>query len=416
MDKHAFGVIAALVVAGIMMPAELAGQRSARPVQTRKAPERTAEPQLRNLPSGITEAQVGSHVMAPANTKGIQIEEVGPLLDIKLPARRVTTKLTALPRLDVDAFRTTVHNALKDSTAGYIMQVRQNGVLINSLIWNWSQTPMDADQGWSEDTRMNVGSVSKFLTAVGLVKLLDAKGISYDAKIIDYLPTYWTKGPNIDQITFRHLMTQNSGFATNKSSSDYPFMKARVAEGVAGVGSYDYENMNFGLCRILMPIINGDISKGTNFGGLPGLNDAAWDLVTLGHYKNYMQANVFTPAGVSGVGFGADSGHQNALAYPFPHTGKKGWNSGDKATIAGGAGCHLSCRELLNVLDHVRRRNTIIPAVKCSTCSTTILALTRSSRPRGASSTTRTAYGLGTGRRSNASRTSSRARWKSSRS
>jgi len=32
---------------------------------------------------------------------------------------------------------------------------------------------------------MHLASVSKYLTAVGLVKALDAKGISYDAKIID---------------------------------------------------------------------------------------------------------------------------------------------------------------------------------------------------------------------------------------
>jgi hypothetical protein len=28
------------------------------------------------------------------------------------------------------------------------------------------------------------------------------------------------------------------------------------------MGSYEYANMNLGLCRILIPIINGNISKG----------------------------------------------------------------------------------------------------------------------------------------------------------
>ena len=364
MGKGVLGVVAVLAVVALMVPAVLAGQRVIRAVPTRRVQPTTEEPQLRNLPPGVTEAQVRSHVMAPANTQGCQMEEVGLLPEVKMPMRRVATRLTTLPLLDVDAFRTDVHNALKDSTVGYIMQVRKDGALINSLIWNWAQTPLDAGKGWTEDTRMNVGSVSKFLTAVGLVKLLDSKGISYDTKIIDYLPTYWTKGPNIDQITFRHLMTQRSGFNTGKSASDYPFMKARVAEGVPGVGSYDYENMNFGLCRILMPIINGEIDKGANFGSIPGLNDAAWDYVATGLYKDYMQANVFTPAGVSNVGFGPLVGQPNALAYPFPPLNAGGWNSGDKASIAGGAGCHLSCKELLDVIDHVRRRGTIISPQK----------------------------------------------------
>ena len=38
-------------------------------------------------------------------------------------------------------------------------------------------------------------------------------------------------------------------------------MKARVAAGVPGVGSYNYENMNFGLCRLLIPIVSGAIAK-----------------------------------------------------------------------------------------------------------------------------------------------------------
>src|SRR5262249_32302969 len=120
-------------------------------------------------------------------------------------------------------------------------------------------------KGWTSDTRMHVASVSKFLTAVGMVRTLHKKGISPDARIVDHLPAYWKKGKNIDRITFRHLLTHTSGFSTGGSASHYTFMKGKVAEGVARVGDYDYENMNFGLCRILIPIINGDVSRTARF-------------------------------------------------------------------------------------------------------------------------------------------------------
>src|SRR6266702_415792 len=110
---------------------------------------------------------------------------------------------------------------------------------------------------FSSFTRLHLASVSTFLTAVGLVKLLKSKGISYAAKIINYLPSYWSKGPTVDTVTFRHLLTHTSGFSTGSSASDYAFMKGKVAAGVGSIGGYDYENMNFGLCRILIPIING---------------------------------------------------------------------------------------------------------------------------------------------------------------
>lgn len=352
MRTRIFTVLALLLTVGLMTPSATLGQRAVRPTR------------LQNLPRGLTEAQIRAHVIAPEHTRSIQIEEVDPKREVLYRIRAVPKRFRAIPHLDVAAFGASVHAALKDNAVGYILQVRQNGQLIHIGIWNWSQMPVDANQGWTEDTRMNVGSVSKFLTAVGLVKLLDAEGISYDAKIIDYLPTYWAKGPNIDQITFRHLMTHRSGFSTGKSSSDYVFMKGKVAAGVAGVGAYDYENMNFGLCRILMPIINGDISKATNVPFPPLNRDVGWDAVTLHSYRNYMQANVFTPAGVSDVGFAPPPIGQNALAYPFPPANKTGWNSGDLATMAGGAGWRLSCKELLNVLDHVRRRNTIISSQK----------------------------------------------------
>jgi CubicO group peptidase (beta-lactamase class C family) len=324
----------------------------------------TQQLKLQNLPEGLTEATIKAHVIAPAHVRDIQIERVDSALEVipKIPAVIKDFKPTLTAKVDIGAFGTVVHTLLKDSVTGYILQLRQNGNLVYNLIWNWAQTPADLKQGWTEDTRMHVASVSKFLTAVGLVKVLESKKISYDAAIVDYLPTYWSKGSNINKITFRHLLTHRAGFATNSSASDYVFMKSKVASGVSNVGSYDYENMNFGLCRILIPIINGNVSKGAEFSPIPAMNDQAWDAVTLYHYRNYMQTNVFTPAGVNNVGFEPLAGGKNALAYKFPHNNEKGWNSGNLASVAGGAGWRLSTKELLNVMNHARRKNTIISA------------------------------------------------------
>jgi CubicO group peptidase (beta-lactamase class C family) len=318
---------------------------------------------VQNLPQGLSEANIRAHVMAPAYTRNIKIEEVNESLEAKYKFPTLNKNFKSTPKLDVGAFGTTLHTILKENVTGYMLQVRQNGNLIYNLIWDYAQTPADQNKGWNQDTRMHVASVSKFLTAVAMVNTLDSKGISYDAKIIDYLPTYWTKGANINKITFRQLMTHRSGFSTGSSSSDYAFMKSKVAAGVASNGSYDYENMNFGLMRILIPIINGDVNKGTTFINDANLNNQVWDAVTLYHYKSYMQSKIFTPAGVSNVDFAPIPGGKNALAYKF-HDMQKGWNSGNLASVAGGAGWRLSTRELLNVMDAVRRKNTIISSQK----------------------------------------------------
>ena len=269
------------------------------------------------------------------------------------------------PKLNESAFCTAIHTILKENTTGYILHLRKNGNLTHNLVWQWAQTSSDKNDSWTESTRMHVASVSKLLTAIGMVKALDSKNISYDTPISNYLPEYWNKGNKINQITFRHLLTNKSGFSTGSSESNYTFMKNRVAMGVAFVGGYDYENMNFGLCRILMPILLGDMPKSANF--MPSnssLNDKIWDAVSLQHYTNYMQDKVFEPAGVNNAGYEPLPGKNNALAYDFPHKNKKGWNSGDLASMAGGAAWRLSIKEVLDVLHHARRRNTILPSSK----------------------------------------------------
>lgn len=356
MSVHRLLFVAAISAASLLARASQAQVRTTETTTSTRA-------QLTPLPTGLTDAIVSAHILSPTQLVSVETDADDSREVILRLAEAVKT-FTATPHLEVAEFGAALYNALKDKVAGYVFQIRQNGNLIHTGIWQWAQTPSDQGKGWTVDTRMHVASVSKFLTGVGLVKLLDAKGISYDTPIIGYLPTYWTKGPNIDQITFRHLLTHRSGFDTGTSTQTYPFMKTRVANGVASVGSGHYENMNFGLMRILIPIINGDVSKASKFHPDAGLNDQIWDAVTLYQFKDYMQDNVFTPAGVANASFKPIAGMANALAYTFPYSNIDGWDSGDLGAAAGGAGFRLSVKELLSVMDHVRRRNTIIPAAK----------------------------------------------------
>ena len=328
-----------------------------------RQPARKASKTRRARAAAATPAQARAHVFAPSHVKKIQIEEVDPNREVsyRMPPRR--KKAARAAGVDLGAMGLKIWTALKDSVVGYILQIRQNGTLVHVGVWNWAQTPSDAAKGWTEDTRMHLASVSKFLTAVGTVRLLDSKRLSYDTKIINYLPAHWSKGPNIDKITFRHLFTHTSGFVTGGSSTDYATMKSKVAAGVAGVGTYDYENMNFGLCRLLISTVSGAVAKSTSY--TPSyLNDQLWDLNTINAYKSYMQAKVFTPSGVANAGFVPLVYTPDALAYPFPYGATKGWNSGDLKTVAGGAGWRLSTKELLNVMNHVRRKGTIVTATK----------------------------------------------------
>ena len=252
-----------------------------------------------------------------------------------------------------------IWKALKDNVAGYILHVRQNGTLVHVGAWNWAKTPIDGAKGWNEDTRMHLASVSKLLTALGTYRLLIAKGLSPDTLIVNYLPSHWAKGPNVNKITFRHLFQHTSGFVTGSSATDYSTMKTRAPRECPASG-YAYENMNYGLCRLLIPIVSGAISKSASY--QPNyLNDVIWDLNTINLYRSYMQARCSRRAALR-PRFAPLATTPDALAYQFP--ANYGWNSGDLKTVAGGAGWRLSMKELLNVMNHMRRKGTIVSATK----------------------------------------------------
>jgi CubicO group peptidase (beta-lactamase class C family) len=313
----------------------------------------------------IKEAPLRAHVMRPPHVVGV-ISSTGLHEGTPCPEFKFLKAPSYL--FDVDGFGKALHVALKDSVAGYVMRLRQNGSTIYTLEWNWAKTPADGGEGWTPDVRMHMASCSKLITGIAMTKLLNDKKIPYDTPIIDYLPKYWGKGQNVNKITFRHLMTHTSGFNYNvkSSASDYEFMKSQVAVGVTHLGQYWYQNMNFGLCRILITTINGNVSPDTNFNLplIPNSNDHIWDYVAIQSYVQYVRDHVFKPAGVSGPSL--DHPASDALAYTFPVSGN-GWNSGNLSSMSGGAGWHMSVDDLLDIMGTFRRKGTIMSPTQAQT-------------------------------------------------
>ena len=141
--------------------------------------------------------------------------------------------------------------------------------------------------------------------------------MSYDTPIIDWLPDYWNKGPSVNLITFRQLLNHTSGlaFENTSSRSDYEFMQEAIAAGTTHLDHYSYQNVNYGLCRILMSTIDGTIPPDW-FGEDP---DVTWDLVTISGYQAYVQANVFAPSAVTCATLDHESA--DALAYNLSGSG-----------------------------------------------------------------------------------------------
>jgi hypothetical protein len=304
--------------------------------------------------AAVDSAAATAHVMQPPNTKGIVtsrgLEEGAKLAPRKMPAGVALS-------FNTDGFVTALNTALANNTAGYVMQLRQHGQPIASAAVNWAKRPADGGEGWAQTVRMHIASCSKLITAIAMTRTLGAHSLPASTKIIDYLPAYWAKGPNVDKITFAMLMTHTSGIRSpDGSDMSYPTMKAIIAAGVttANLGQYSYQNVNFGLCRILLPVMNGTVPANTTFPA--PIEDQSWDLATVTAYADYVAQYIFQPAGVSGPTLTHPD--PDALAYNFPPAA--GWNSGDLTTESGGAGWHMSVDDLLDVVGCFRRNGTIM--------------------------------------------------------
>jgi hypothetical protein len=268
--------------------------------------------------------------------------------------------------LDVGTFAVALDNALKDVVAGYVAQLRQSGQILFTNAWQYAKRPQDGGEWWTPDVRMHVASVSKLMTAMAMMVLLRDNNISPDAQIIDYLPDYWVKGPNIEYIVFRNLFNHTSGLSAN-DLVDFEIMKSAIAGGINldDLGQYSYQNLNYALCRMLLAVINGNVNKNAYFDPPPILgfppqpwNDIVWDFVTIAAYEAYLQAQVFQTSGV--VGATLDHPSACALAYREPDDTEPGWNSGTLGESCGYAGWHLSVNQLLDVMGEFRRGGSIL--------------------------------------------------------
>ena len=305
---------------------------------------------------GLNEQMLRDHVIRPdifKDTVQFELHEAADELVVTAPSRGL------FYHLNVQKLQRDLRNLLSPCTVGYSMQLRRYGKVLFSEQWGKSKMPGDGGLtgvSWSSGTPMHVASVSKLVTAMAMTKLLSYKNISLDTRILPYLPKYWIKGPGVDQITFRHLLTHKSGLVVPNApgACDYLFMKDRIAHGVSGMPGY--LNINYALCRILISTIDAPYL----FGPLPTTNDNYWDLTTTSYYSKYVTENIFDPAGAVST---LDHPDPNALAYPIP-VAVPGWNSGDLKSLCAAVGWHFSVDDLLIIMAVFRRYGSIIDPAK----------------------------------------------------
>jgi CubicO group peptidase (beta-lactamase class C family) len=199
-------------------------------------------------------AAAAAHIMEPSETFGVDgfqgVQEDAAQFKLPFPTWPRPTQRWDFAYLD---FAEQLTALLDHNTAGgYVWKLRQGGQPLDGAQRGFAKQPVDGSEPWTENVRMHIASLSKLITGIAMTRTLAAHNLAASTtKIIDYLPSYWVKGPNIDQITFDKLLTHKSGIRVDGSNTCYPIMKSQVEAGVntADIGQFSYQNVNYSLCR-----------------------------------------------------------------------------------------------------------------------------------------------------------------------
>ncbi|MCH8904851.1 MAG: serine hydrolase, partial [Bacteroidetes bacterium] len=221
----------------------------------------------------------------------------------------------------IDLFIANLEDEVANKCVGYAFAVFAEGDLQGVRSGGFSRTSADLPElKFAPTKRVTVASVSKTITAIGVLQLLEKNSLSITAKIYHQLPSDWSLGSNIKTISYEDLLTHFSGFRTpdKRVGFDYSELESYVSAGIELEDKKDdvYENINFTLFRIIIPYLDGFDPLTDN----PG-NDIG--KATSDAYIDYMMTNVLNPAGIMFADCQAEE-IDPTLYYPFPHNGAVG--------------------------------------------------------------------------------------------
>jgi CubicO group peptidase (beta-lactamase class C family) len=217
---------------------------------------------------------------------------------------------TASACISLSRLAHSIDSLLRDNVVGYVALVGQSHVVASGLARTAADPPKLA---MGPDVMVNVASVGKMFTTIAVLKSLARHHLSIDSRIWPFLPPDWVKGPGIDTITFRELLTHRAGFRLDSGlvfATDNA-AKEQIRQGIRQVDKQvaDYNNINFTIFRDMLPFMEGARDPG------PAARAAAADRF----FISYVQRQVFDPVGVTDATCAPL--REAMLMYPPPYAG-----------------------------------------------------------------------------------------------
>jgi CubicO group peptidase (beta-lactamase class C family) len=234
---------------------------------------------------------------------------------------------------------------LKGKVVGYVALIGKSPPVASGF----ARTAADPPQlAMGPDVMVNVGSVGKMFTTIAVLQSLARHHRSIDRRIWPFLPPDWVKGPGVNTITFRELLTHRAGFRLNSGLvfvTDYA-AREQIKHGIrpADKQAAAYNNINFTIFRDMLPFMEGARDQGpaaTRF------------------FISYLQRRVFAPVHVTDATCAPV--RDATLVYPPPAAGTQpGTPTAPGPSGCSGGGWFMTPASMLRVLDALISGNRLL--------------------------------------------------------
>lgn len=262
---------------------------------------------------------------------------------------------------DVALFRQRIVTQLNGSI-GFTILINKDGKLVDTFSFGISRVNATGSGTIpiSIYHDINIASVTKPLTTMAAIKLMEQKGVLINFPIGAWLPNSWQKSAAISQITFQELLTHTSGI--RMSSSSWDSLQTLVSNPQLGSKTFSYSNANFALFRALLPKLKDAIDFNAKENSFSIQLFREW---MSQEYIDIMNDLVFNPAQVYNAGCNMDPNKVTIQA--FSESNNQVLNPrdfGDWTERSGGGGFYLSPFEMAQVMAYLAHTNSVLTSAQ----------------------------------------------------
>jgi len=238
---------------------------------------------------------------------------------------------------NIDLFDENVTAALDGNVMGYSYVIMQNGQEVYTRSGGNRTNSADGQADFQPSDRIHIASISKFITTVATLHLLqNEEFIDENTTIAEFLPPTWNAGTGINNVSFLDLIAQQAGlnqFGTQRSIAQrFDSLQAYIAAGATNPQVKQYTNTHHGLLRVILPRLWDKYRP----------NDGNYDDDFTGStYQKCIQELLFEPIGINAECKAPAS--NLALSYRSSTDTQAGAGTGlDYVNLSGGFGWYMN--------------------------------------------------------------------------